>query len=104
MQETLQAAAGPPLETMRVASEILDLALQLAAIGNRAAISDVGSAAYLAWAAFGSASLNVDINANAVHDRSWVAATRAVQSKLGRAELVLREVQTAVAEAMEAGA
>lgn len=104
VQQSLKEAAAPPLETMRVASEILDLGRQLAGIGNRSAISDVGSAGYLAWAAFGSASLNVDINVNAVDDEEWVASTRASQADLQRAESVFRDVQRVVAGTLGAGA
>jgi formiminotetrahydrofolate cyclodeaminase len=100
VQEALKAAAGPPLETMRVSCDILELARRLARVGNRSAISDVGSAGYLAWAAHGSANLNVDINVNAVEDASWAVTTRAAQRELDGAESALRDVQRIVREAM----
>jgi formiminotetrahydrofolate cyclodeaminase len=51
-----------PLEIVRRAERVLDLAERVAAIGNRNAISDVGVAALLAAAAFRGAALNVRIN------------------------------------------
>jgi len=58
----LREATRIPLETARAASEVLELAFQLAPIGNRNAISDVGVAALLAVAALRGAALNVEIN------------------------------------------
>jgi methenyltetrahydrofolate cyclohydrolase len=51
-----------PLEIVRRAARVLELAERVAAIGNRNAISDVGVAALLAAAAIRGAALNVRIN------------------------------------------
>lgn len=76
VQEALKGAAFPPLETLRAASETLDLALELARVGNRSAISDVGSAALMAVAGYRAAALNVEINLVSIQDEAWVRATR----------------------------
>src|SRR5206468_3798771 len=44
VQAALKDAARPPLETARVSIGVLELAGELVAIGNTAAISDVGTA------------------------------------------------------------
>ena len=58
----IREATRIPLAAARAASEVLDLALRLAPIGNRNAISDVGVAGLLAVAALRGAALNVEIN------------------------------------------
>ncbi len=55
-------AARAPLETARAARRVLDLAVRIAPIGNRNAVSDAGVAAQLASAAVRGAILNVRIN------------------------------------------
>jgi methenyltetrahydrofolate cyclohydrolase len=77
VQGALKGAAQPPLETMRCASEVLDLARSLVPIGNPAAVSDVATAAVAAFAGFEAARLNVEINMAAVRDEGWRAETRA---------------------------
>lgn len=76
IQEALKGAAVPPLETMRVACEIAILARQLVRIGNKSAISDVGTAVLAARAAHAAGKLNVDINLAGVRDSDWVDAVR----------------------------
>lgn len=76
IQLALKGAAVPPLETMRVAAEVANLAEALVKIGNPSAITDVGTAALQARAAFHAARLNVLINLSAVKDASWVDATK----------------------------
>jgi methenyltetrahydrofolate cyclohydrolase len=55
-------ATDAPLRAARAAAEVLALAEQLAPIGNRNAISDVGVAGLLATTAIRGAALNVRIN------------------------------------------
>lgn len=55
-------ATRAPLDIARCASAVLGLAVRVAAIGNRTAVSDVGVAALLAEAAVRGAILNVRIN------------------------------------------
>jgi formiminotetrahydrofolate cyclodeaminase len=56
------AAAEVPLRTAEVAAEVLDLAHQVAPIGNPNAVSDAGVGAQLAGASVRGAILNVRIN------------------------------------------
>ncbi|HEY57862.1 MAG TPA: glutamate formimidoyltransferase [Anaerolineae bacterium] len=60
--EATRKAAQVPLRTARLAAEVLDLAGQMAAIGNLNAVTDAGTAAALAHAALTGATLNVRIN------------------------------------------
>jgi methenyltetrahydrofolate cyclohydrolase len=71
VQDALKGAAFPPLETMRVASEIARQAAELVQFGNRSAITDVGSASLLADSAYRAARLNVDVNLQAIRDNDW---------------------------------
>ncbi len=61
-------AAEVPLATARQAVEALELARDVARIGNVNALTDAGTAAYLAQAAFEGAAFNVRINAVQVRD------------------------------------
>lgn len=76
MQAALKGAIAPPLETMAAAARVLDLAAELMVIGNRSAISDVGSAAGAARAGFDAALLNVEINLASISDAEWVQDVR----------------------------
>ncbi|MGI8998343.1 MAG: cyclodeaminase/cyclohydrolase family protein [Candidatus Limnocylindria bacterium] len=58
----MREATRIPLATARAASAVLDLAGQVAPIGNRNAISDVGVAGILATTSLRGAALNVEIN------------------------------------------
>ena len=62
VEAAMREATRIPLATARAASAVLDLAEQVAPIGGRIAISDVGVAACLAVAALRGAALNVEIN------------------------------------------
>ncbi|MGH2384168.1 MAG: cyclodeaminase/cyclohydrolase family protein [Candidatus Limnocylindria bacterium] len=58
----VREATRIPLATAQAASAVLDLAEQVAPIGNRNAISDVGVAGLLAVSSLRGAALNVQIN------------------------------------------
>ncbi len=62
MTLTTREATSVPLEIVRRASAVLELAERVAPVGTRSAISDVGVAALLAAAAMRGAALNVRIN------------------------------------------
>lgn len=62
LHATILEAAQVPLRTARAARQVLDLAVRIAPIGNRNAVSDAGVAAQLASAAVRGAILNVRIN------------------------------------------
>jgi methenyltetrahydrofolate cyclohydrolase len=76
MQAALKGAVEPPLATMATAGGVLDLAADLMRIGNRSAISDVGTAAGAARAGFDAALLNVEINLASISDAQWVESIR----------------------------
>jgi len=71
LQESLKGAVQPPLETMRAASDVARLAAELVGIGNRSAISDVGTAVLAARAGYHAARLNVEINLALIRDEAW---------------------------------
>jgi methenyltetrahydrofolate cyclohydrolase len=62
LAQAIQLAAEIPLRTAHVAYQALELAAQIAPIGNRNAVSDAGVAALLSAAAVRGAILNVRIN------------------------------------------
>ena len=64
-------ATEVPMEISRTCLEILRLAVRLAPIGNKSAISDVGVGAYVAEAALRSAMLSVDINLPSLKDETF---------------------------------
>ena len=77
MEAALKGAVEPPLATMAVAQDVLDLAADLMVIGNRSAISDVGTAAGAARAGYDAALLNVEINLASISDMEWTQSVRA---------------------------
>lgn len=66
-------ASDVPLQVARSSAEVLGLAAEILAIGNRNALSDAGVAGRLAMAAVLSASLNVKANASGLTDRKLAA-------------------------------
>jgi formiminotetrahydrofolate cyclodeaminase len=92
MQEALKGAALPPLETMRVASQVLDLAGTLVSIGNTSAVSDVGTSALAARAAYHAARLNVVINLAAISDGQWVEQFQQAMDDVPPPEAIERSI------------
>lgn len=82
MEEALRVACDPPYQIMETIYEVVDVLEELAEIGTRIAISDVGVGAAFASAALKGASLNVFINAKSMVDRTYaddlVARTEAL--------------------------
>jgi formiminotetrahydrofolate cyclodeaminase len=62
MNAAVREATRTPLSIASRAAEVLALAEELAPIGNRNAVSDVGVAGLLASAALRGAAMNVEIN------------------------------------------
>jgi methenyltetrahydrofolate cyclohydrolase len=71
MEKAAQNASTIPLEICKVCLDIVKLAAQLAPIGNKGAISDVGVGAYVAEAALRAAMLSVDINLPSIKDAAF---------------------------------
>lgn len=78
----MREATRVPLQTIRAASAVLELAAQLAPLGNRHAISDVGVGASLASAAARGAALNVRINLPHLRDDELRAEASAMLETL----------------------
>jgi glutamate formiminotransferase/formiminotetrahydrofolate cyclodeaminase len=69
LEAAMITAAGVPLETARIALEIMQLAIQAAALGNKSAISDAGTASAMARACLRGAGYNVRINCGSIQNR-----------------------------------
>ena len=68
IQATLLRATSVPLETAVLSRNLLVLLVELAPLGTRSSVSDVGVGAILARAALESALLNVDTNLVSIRD------------------------------------
>ncbi|MTV47402.1 formimidoyltetrahydrofolate cyclodeaminase [Heliobacillus mobilis] len=99
MQVAAKNATNVPLTIGETCLEALASAVELAVVGNKMAISDVGVGAYLAEAALKGALLNVDINLPAIKDETFVAESAARRDRLIEQALALRD--TAVAEVLK---
>ncbi|MFN2224800.1 MAG: cyclodeaminase/cyclohydrolase family protein, partial [Anaerolineae bacterium] len=95
IQQALALAAEVPLSTARDAVAALELARAAARLGNANALTDAGTAAHMARAAFEGAALNVRVNANQVLDRGQAAAW------LAELEQMRVRCEAAFAEAVE---
>ena len=82
LQEVLVAATDTPLGIAQNCFKVLQLAQELAPIGNKGAISDVGVAAYLAENALKSAMFSVDINLPQIKDQDYQEKVKAERTKL----------------------
>jgi len=82
LQAVLVSATNTPLGISQNCFKILQLAQELAPIGNKGAISDVGVAAYLAESALKSAMLSVDINLPQIKDAGYKEQVLAERAKL----------------------
>lgn len=71
IEKALKKATEVPLETMKLAKEVEELALEMVEKGNPNAVSDAKSAVYLAQAAQKSARENVEINLKSIKDEEW---------------------------------
>ena len=95
----VREATRAPLQTARLAEQVLSLGERLAPIGSRNAISDVGVGALLAGAALRGAVLNVEINLPALDDDALrTDASREVVRLLDGLEEREREIREQVEE------
>lgn len=72
--EASRLATAPPLTTARVARGVLDLALEVAQIGNPTVTSDAAVAGWAAHAAIRASAVNVRVNLSAARDDVFAAA------------------------------
>lgn len=98
MQKVLVSATDTPLEIAKTCLEALKLADQLAGIGNKTAISDVGVGAYVAEAALNGALLSVDINVPMIKNEDYVKKALAEKEALIAEAKALREKTLAVVQ------
>ena len=102
MTEATREATRIPLATAEAAAAVLELADQIAPIGNRNAISDVGVGAMLAAAAVRGAALNVRINVPYLAEGDPLAADASAELDrlLTRADEGERRIAAIVADRM----
>jgi formiminotetrahydrofolate cyclodeaminase len=74
IQRALAAAMRPPLEVMRLGCEAMEVADEVAGVGNPSVVSDAGCAALLGEAAVRSAALNVLANVALLRDEHAASA------------------------------
>jgi formiminotetrahydrofolate cyclodeaminase len=76
IQRALGAAMQPPLAVMSTVCDVLELAEEIAHIGNGTVVSDAGCASIIGEAAVRSAALNVLANIVLLHDQAAAADGR----------------------------
>jgi glutamate formiminotransferase/formiminotetrahydrofolate cyclodeaminase len=90
IQKATLTASQVPLNTARLAVQVLELALEVARWGNVNALSDSGSGAALARAALAGAGLNVRINVRDLEDSS---TTQPLLNELQTLEMRSKELE-----------
>lgn len=75
-QEAAKAAAEVPRETAETCLDVLDAAEAVAAEGNRNAVADTATGAFLAGAALQASVFTVRANLGAIDDAAFVSETR----------------------------
>ena len=96
MEEASKTASDVPLEIAETCVEVIELAVSLAAYGNKGAISDVGVGAYIAEASMEGALLSVDINLGGIKDQEYVKNATMKRDSLRSKAKELREKAVAV--------
>ncbi|MEA4902472.1 cyclodeaminase/cyclohydrolase family protein [Desulfitobacterium sp.] len=81
-QAVLVSATNTPISIAQNCFAVLKLAQELAPIGNKGAISDVGVAAYLAESALKAAMFSVDINLPQVKNGDYQSQVKAERERL----------------------
>jgi len=94
IQAALVRAASVPLETAAAARDLLTLLGDLAPLGTRSSVSDVGVGVVLARSAVESALLNVDTNLTSIADR------RASEELRARRDALLSEAEALASEGL----
>jgi formiminotetrahydrofolate cyclodeaminase len=92
LQEALKTAALVPLETLRAAEKLLQLAKPAIELGNPKAVTDAGAALHLARAAAAVAMANVRINLLTIEDEVFVGTCRReISEVMERVNLLFEE-------------
>ncbi|MGB9743050.1 MAG: glutamate formimidoyltransferase [candidate division WOR-3 bacterium] len=82
ISEGLKKAAAVPLQTMRLALEVMKIARPVVEYGNKSSISDAGVATINLDAAFRGARLNVLINLGGIKEREFVSGMQETVDEL----------------------
>ena len=90
MEEASKTATDVPMDIAATCVEIIELAVDLAAYGNKGAISDVGVGAYIAEASMEGALLSADINLGGIKDQEYVKNAVAKRDRLRQKAQELR--------------
>jgi formiminotetrahydrofolate cyclodeaminase len=98
IEKATLGAAKVPLKVAGKAARVIELAAQIAAIGNLNAISDSASGAAMARAALTSAGYNVRINVNSLVDK---AAGADLLSELKQIETNSAQFEAEIHQALE---
>ncbi len=103
IQAAMKGALEVPLETMRAAADVLELAAECAAQINPNLASDLGSGVACCVAGLEAAQANVAINAASIKDATYVAARRADAAALRqRASTAAERARAALASTLTA--
>ena len=98
MQKATVRAGEVPLAVARDCARVLDLALEIASVGNLNAVSDAGVAGDLALAGLSGAALNVRVNAAGLQDplpgKVWLKELASLQDSAQSARTKLNVVLT----------
>lgn len=100
MQDAAKHATEVPLETAEKCLAVLEGATVVTKEGNRNAIADAGTGAFLAHAALQASVSTVGLNLGMIEDATFVAQTRDRTTEIDdSAETALEQVQTNVGDA-----
>jgi glutamate formiminotransferase/formiminotetrahydrofolate cyclodeaminase len=84
IEEATSGAALVPLEVAKKSLRVMEIALEVAEFGNLNAISDAASASYMAESAIQAAGMNVQVNAQAISDKTaanrWMKELKEIRS------------------------
>jgi formiminotetrahydrofolate cyclodeaminase len=89
-------AARPPAAVIGAAREVLGIAGDLVAIGNRSVLSDVAAAADAARAAANTARINIEVNLGSVRDEHALAELRSTADEVDQLTHTADAVSAAV--------
>jgi len=97
-QKAFKKAAEVPMETASLSKDAMRIAYEIAMHGNKNAISDAGSAAYMAYASFKMAVMNVKINLPYIEDEEF---KNMAEDKVAKMEEEIEKIFEEVKEILE---
>ena len=96
IQAALHGAMQPPLRVMELSCAALEVAHEIAGVGNSTVASDAGCAALLGEAAVRAAALNVLTNVTLLHDTATATVARTRVGELERRAATLQTATLAI--------